>query len=60
MAARVESTGSVDTLPTCTNMQREVVNMQAMSRPPSENVFQVAFKIPEKWIETARGDRYQD
>jgi len=26
---------------------------QAMSRPPSDNVFQVAFKIPEEWISRA-------
>ena len=27
--------------------------MQPMPRPPSENVFQVAFKIPEAWVELA-------
>jgi hypothetical protein len=33
----------------------EVVSMHAVSRPPSDNVFQVAFKIPEEWI--ARADK---
>lgn len=27
--------------------------MQTMSRPPSENTFQVAFKIPESWLALA-------
>ena len=27
--------------------------MQTMPRPPSENTFQVAFKIPEAWLEMA-------
>ena len=27
--------------------------MQTMPRPPSENVFQVAFKVPQKWIDMA-------
>jgi hypothetical protein len=38
---------------TCANLSLEVFDMQAMPRPPSENTFQVAFKIPEAWIEKA-------
>jgi hypothetical protein len=27
--------------------------MQTMPRPPSENTFQVTFKIPEQWVKMA-------
>jgi hypothetical protein len=39
---------------TCTNLCIEVINMNAtVPRPPSDNVFQVAFKIPKEWTEVA-------
>ena len=32
----------------------EVLNMQpTMPRPPSDKTFQVAFKIPDEWVEMA-------
>jgi hypothetical protein len=31
----------------------EVIDMQTMPRSPSENTFQVAFKIPEEWVKMA-------
>jgi hypothetical protein len=34
-------------------MSFEVISMTAVSRPASENVFQVAFKIPKVWIKKA-------
>ena len=42
-------------LVTCANLSFEVLNMQTntMPRPPSDNTFQVAFKIPDSWIAMA-------
>jgi hypothetical protein len=34
-------------------MSFEVIDMQTMPRPQSDNTFQVAFKIPEEWIKRA-------
>jgi hypothetical protein len=34
-------------------MRLEVIDMQTMPRPASDNTFQVAFKVPETWIDTA-------